>query len=158
MDTKILYYKKFEGSIEPIDYINWAIQMLENNSSTHSLNILSSLNEPLNMFEIEDYFTRTIRELSLQEPSYEECAKYYIYELLKKILNNEDDIISIAYEIYNVVQEHFTNKEVSVWYDISEKIDDFRYGDNITKITRETLVITIMETAVQQLNSKFFLN
>lgn len=158
MDTKILYYKKFEGSIEPVDYINWAIQMLENNFSTQSLNILSSLKKPLNMFEIEDYFTRTIRELSLQKPSHEECAKYYIYELLKRILNNKGDIMSIAYEIYNVVHEHFTNEEVSVWYDISEKIDDFRYGDNITKITKETLIIAIMETAVQQLNSKFFLN
>ncbi|TDL85937.1 hypothetical protein E2R55_23345 [Vibrio vulnificus] len=83
MDTKILYYKKFEGSVKSIDYVNWAIHMLEKDFSTQSLNILSSFSEPLNIFEVEDYFSRIIRELSLQEPLHDECAKYYIYELFK---------------------------------------------------------------------------
>ncbi|MET3322367.1 UNVERIFIED_ORG: hypothetical protein ABIC97_005503 [Peribacillus simplex] len=158
MDTKILYYKKFEGSVKSIDYVNWAIHMLENDFSTQSLSILSSFNESLNIFEVEDYFSRAIRELSLQEPLHEECAKYYIYELLRKILNDEDDVLEIAYEIYNVIREHFTNEELSVWYDISEKIDDFRYGDNITNITKGNLITTIVKEAKKQLKSNFNLN
>jgi hypothetical protein len=50
MDTKILYYKKFEGSVKSIDYVNWAIHMLEKDFSTQSLNILSSFSEPLYFF------------------------------------------------------------------------------------------------------------
>ncbi|WP_458354237.1 hypothetical protein [Peribacillus frigoritolerans] len=158
MDTKILYYKKFEGSVKSIDYVNWAIHMLEEDFTTQSLNILSSFSEPLNIFEVEDYFSRIIRELSLQEPLHEECAKYYIYELLRKIINGEEDVLEIAYEIYNVIREHFTNEELSVWYDISEKIDDYRYGDNITKITKGDLITTIVSEAKKQINSNLNVN
>ncbi|MFU2018852.1 hypothetical protein ACM6Q7_28245 [Peribacillus butanolivorans] len=158
MDTKILYYKKFKGSVKSIEYVNWAMHMLANDFSTQSLSILSSFNEPLNIFEVEDYFSRAIRELSLQQPLHEECAKYYIYELLRKILNDEDDVLEIAYEIYNVIREHFTNEELSVWYDISEKIDDFRYGDNIANITKGNLITTIVNEAKKQLKSNFNLN
>ena len=63
MDTKILYYKKFKGEEMPINYINWANSMLENENSTTSLNILASLREPLNIFEIEEYFKRALGEL-----------------------------------------------------------------------------------------------
>lgn len=159
MYTRILYYKKFEGSIKPVDYVNWAVQMLENDFSTQSLCILASLNEPLNVFEVEDYFMRASRELRLREPTQEECAESYIYDLFGKILNNEDDIFKIVDEIYYVIREHLPiEEELSVWYDISEKVDDFRYGDNITNITKETLAITIVEEAKKQLKSKFFLN
>ncbi|MCK2004453.1 hypothetical protein MZM54_24020 [[Brevibacterium] frigoritolerans] len=158
MDTKILYYKKFEGSVKSIDYVNWAIHMLEKDFSTQSLNILSSFSEPLNIFEVEDYFSRIIRELSLQEPLHEECAKYYLYKLLRKIINGEEDVLEIAYEIYNIIREHFTDEELSVWYDISEKIDDYRYGDNITKITKDDLINAIGSEAKKQLNSNLDVN
>jgi hypothetical protein len=94
----------------------------------------------------------------LQEPLHEECAKYYIYELLSKIVNGEEDVLEIAYEIYNVIREHFTNEELSVWYDISEKIDEYRYGDNITKITKDDLITVIVTEAKNQLNSNLNLN
>lgn len=40
--------------------------MLENEATTTSLNILASIREPLNLFEIEDYFifTTTLKNVS----------------------------------------------------------------------------------------------
>lgn len=160
MDTKILYFKKFKGEEMPIDYINWANSMLENDNSTTSLNILASFREPLNIFEIEEYFKRAMSELSMKEPSNEECAKYYILHLLKEILNDKNNAINLTYEIYEVVGEHFFNEESEIWYiwyEISEMIDDFRYGDNPRNITHEFLINIIVHKTNKQLSNKFFI-
>lgn len=144
----------------PIDYINWANSMLENDNSTTSLNILVSLREPLNIFEIEEYFKRAMSELSMKEPSNEECAKYYIRHLLKEILNDKNKALNLAYEIYEVVREHFFNEELEIWYiwyEISEMIDDFRYGDNPRNFTHEFLITIIVHETNKQLSNKFFI-
>ena len=158
MDTNILYYKIFEKNVEPVDYVNWANKMLKNEISTTSLCILSSLRKPLNIFEVEDYFRRVVEELSMQEPSHEKCAKYYIRNLLRQIIHDETNAINLAYEIYAVVREHFISDELEIWYEISEMIDDFWYGDNIGNITKDSLMTTIVQEAKVQLKSNFLLS
>ncbi|WP_078414237.1 hypothetical protein [Priestia abyssalis] len=151
MNTLILFYKIHQGDVEPIDYTNWALEMLENDCSSFSLNILSSLRKPLNIFEVEDYFRRALRELDLQEPSYEESAVYYIQHLSKKILEDESNAIDTAYEIYGVYRDLDYPEELSEWYYISEMIDDFRYGDNQSKLSKVALIMTIVKEAKNQL-------
>jgi hypothetical protein len=151
MDTLILFYKIHQGNVESIDYINWALKMFENDSESISLNILSSLREPLNIFEVEGYFKRALRELDLREPSYEECAAYYIQHLSKRILEDENNAIDIAYEIYEVVRDLDYPKDLEEWYNISEMVDDFRYGDNNSKLSKAALIITIVKEAKNQL-------
>ncbi|QEY20654.1 hypothetical protein D0S48_08040 [Psychrobacillus sp. AK 1817] len=158
METKMLYYKIFEKKVEPVDYVNWSTQMSENSDTSTSLNILSSLRETLNIFEVEDYFHRAVRELSMEEPTQDECSKYYFWYLLKQIIDNESIAINYAYEIYQVVREEFVSEELNVWYEISEMIDDYRYGDNVEGITRESLITTIVKEAEKQLNCNFLLN
>ncbi|WP_313893952.1 hypothetical protein [Psychrobacillus sp.] len=158
METKMLYYKIFEKKVEPVDYVNWAIKMLENSDTSTSLNILSSLSETLNIFEVEDYFYRAVRELGMEEPSQVECSKYYFWYLLKQIIDNESNAINYAYEIYQVVREEFVSEELNVWYEISEMIGDYRYGDNVEGITRESLITTIVKEAKKQLKCNFLLN
>ncbi|MGY3190165.1 hypothetical protein [Lysinibacillus sp. RS5] len=158
METKILYYKIFEKKVEPIDYVNWACEMLANGISSTSLNILSSLREPLNIFEVEDYFYRAVKEIDIQEPSHEYCAKYFIRYLLKQIIDDEYKAIDNAYEIYKVIREHFINDEWNVWYEISEMIDDYQFGDNVMNITGKSLISSIVNEANKQLKLNFLLN
>ncbi|WHY03235.1 hypothetical protein [Neobacillus sp. DY30] len=143
MDTPILFYKIHQGEVDPIDYINWALKMLENNNDSFSLNILSSLSEPLNIFEVEDYFKRTLRELKMQEPTFEECAQYYIQQLAKRIPEEENSAIDLAYKIYEIARELDNYDGLEEWYNISEMIDDFRYGDNISHLSKVALIVTI---------------
>ncbi|WP_052343794.1 hypothetical protein [Bacillus massiliigorillae] len=165
MNTKLLFYKKFEGKVTSPDYVNWAIHMLEKNMSTPSLTILASLNEPLNIFEVESYYSRAKKELQLQEPTKEECVLYYIYVLLRKIVYSDEDVLDVAYDVYKVVREHVIHEdfltidevdEFFIWYDISEKIDDFRYGDNLTIFTRNYLTTLIVMEANKQLQNHLF--
>ncbi|TWE08003.1 hypothetical protein FB550_10114 [Neobacillus bataviensis] len=125
MDTPFLFYKIHQGDVDPIDYINWALKMLENNNDSFSLNIHSSLSEPLNIFEVEDYFKRALSELKLQEPAFEECAEYYIQQLAKRIFKEEDSAIDLAYKIDEIVRELDISEGLEGWYNISEMIDDF---------------------------------
>lgn len=158
LDIKILYYKRFKGNEKAIDYVNWAYNMLENEVSTTSLNILASLREPLNIFEVEDYFNRALDELDIEEPLYEECAKCYIRYLLIQIVDDNNKAMNLAYEIYEVIREHFTNEELDKWFEISEMIDDYRYGDNIKNLTKDFIITIIVDLAKKQLSNKFLLN
>ncbi|PGS46525.1 hypothetical protein COC46_20865 [Bacillus sp. AFS041924] len=90
--------------------------------------------------------------LNLSAPSHQECAESYLVYLAKKIIDNENNAIDFAYEMYKTVREHFIDEELSVWYEISEMIDDYRYGDNIGKITKEVLVTKIVEEAKKHIN------
>ncbi|WP_375122131.1 hypothetical protein [Lysinibacillus sp. RS10] len=130
---------------------------MEDGYSSSSLNILSSLRKPFNVFEVENYFRRASKELGLLKPSYKECAIHYIRHLSEKILEDESLAIDIACEIYGVYRDLDYPEELSEWYYISEIIDDFGYGDNTLKLTKEALITSIVKEAESQLirNSKY---
>lgn len=155
MDTGVLYYKIFERKVLACDYIGWAFYMLHNGKSTSSLNVLVSLKKPLNIFEVEEYFNRAINELNIVRPSYEESARHYVRYLLKEIVDDPSKAIDNAYDIYNIAREHFLDEEQDIWYEISEMIDDFLYGDNIKNITRTSLTKVIVLESEHQLKNKF---
>ncbi|MBA9027649.1 hypothetical protein [Peribacillus huizhouensis] len=151
METFILFYKIHHSNVKPIDYINWALKMLESDCSSFSLNILSSLGEPLNIFEVEHYFRKALNELDIQEPSYKECAEFYIQYLSKKIIKDENNAIDIAYQIYVVARDLDYPEDLEEWCNISEMIDDFRYGDNQSKLSKVSLIVTIVKEAKNHL-------
>ena len=153
MDTFHLFYKINKNDVKPVDYITWALKMLENGCSAFSLNILSSLREPFNIFEAEVYFRRALRELDLQEPPFEECVVHYIRGLSKKIIEDENNALDVAYEIYEVVRnfDYLYLAGLEEWYNISEMIDNYRYGDNSSKLSKAILIIIIKREAKNQL-------
>ncbi|WP_303971415.1 hypothetical protein [Sporosarcina ureae] len=154
MDTGVLYYKIFERTVLATDYIEWASYMLNNGKSAPSLNVLVSLSKPLNIFEVEGYFNRAITELNIAKPSYEESARHYVQYLLREIINDPSKAIDNAYDIYKIAREHFLDEEQEIWYEISEKIDDVLYGDNIKDITRTSLTKIIVLESEHQLKNE----
>ncbi|MFD1927020.1 hypothetical protein ACFSFY_02965 [Sporosarcina siberiensis] len=155
MDTGVLYYKKFERKVLVSDYLEWAICMVHKGMSAPSLNVLVSLTEPLNIFEVEEYFNRALNELAIAEPTYEESVKHYVYYLLSQIIKNESKAIENAYEIYTIGYEDTHDEEQAGWYEISEMIDDFLYGDNINNITRDSLHQVIVRESKRHLINQF---
>ncbi|MGE7688104.1 hypothetical protein ACQKMI_02730 [Lysinibacillus sp. NPDC097214] len=154
MNTLLLFYKIYQNQdIKTVDYINWAFTMLENNCSSCSLNILSSLREPLNIFEVEDYFKRALSEMELQEPSYEECARYYILHLSEKILQDKNNVFEIVYDINKVIRDIDYPEDLEEWFIISDMVDEFQYGGNNFKLTKEELIATIIDEAKSQLKN-----
>ncbi|MFJ8515477.1 hypothetical protein [Lysinibacillus xylanilyticus] len=142
-----MFYKIQNYNVKAVDYINWAFNMLENNCSSFSLNILSSLREPLNIFEVEDYFRRALSEIELHEPSYEECARYYILHLSEKLLQDKTNVFDIVYDINTVIREINYPEDLEAWFYISDMIDEFHYGGNDFNLTKEEVIATIMDEA-----------
>ena len=148
MDTTILYYKIYNNQVVATDYIQWAQQQLPKDEYSVSVNVLAALQEPLNIFEVEDYFHRASKELNLQKPTIQTAVQQYINLLLGKIIQKEGPLMDLAYDIYKITWEHSDDEELEVaWYEISEKIDDYRYGDNINKLTEEELNNLIIKEA-----------
>ena len=140
METAILYYKIYNNQVTATDYIEWAHHQLQQGQSSTSLNVLASLQEPLNIFEVEDYFIRVAKEINLVKPTIQTAVQKFIHHLLEKIIQKEGLLMDLAYEIYKLTWEHSEDEELeAAWYEISEEIDDYRYGDNINKISEEEL-------------------
>ena len=79
MDTRQLFYYIYQKSVTAEKhYLPWALSMLEHEQNSLSLSILAS-RPSYNLFEVEDYFQRTLKELSLLKPSEQECTDYLIY-------------------------------------------------------------------------------
>ncbi|WP_342471550.1 hypothetical protein MHH70_11625 [Metasolibacillus sp. FSL H7-0170] len=87
----------------------------------------------------------------MTEPSYEESVEFYVQHLLQQIILDANNAINIGYEIYQVIRDHFANEKVGIWYEISEMIDDFQYGDNVKSITQDFLIRFIVQEAKNQL-------
>lgn len=155
MNTLQLFYKIYQNhkDIKSVDYINWALTMLEDNCSSFSLNILSSLSEPLNIFEVEDYFRRALSEMELQEPSYEECARYNILQLSEKLLQDKKNVFEIVYDINLVIRDIDYPEDLKEWFIISDMVDEFQYGGNDFNLTKQEVITAIMDEAKNQLKN-----
>lgn len=150
METQLLFYKKYRNTVNSSDYIEWALKMLEKDYDSHSLYILASLREPINIFEVEDYFWRAFGELNLAEPTYVECAYSYIICLSHKILvSTSSCAMEIADAIFEVVRDLDYPGDLEDWYKVSEKVDGYRYGYNGSEISKDTLISIILDTAAK---------
>lgn len=149
MDTRELCYYIYQKSVTvEKHYLPWAPSMLEHEQNSLSLSILASLRPPYNLFEVEDYFQRTLKELSLSEPSEQECL---IYRRLQTIVQHEERALTEANYLYIMFIELDCPTELVGWLEISDMIDDYQYGDNYFTITDEIIHTTIMKEAKSQL-------
>ena len=73
--------------------VNWAMSLLEQGIETENLCVLASLLNPLNEFEVDEYFGLVISELDLITPNSEEAvegyAKILAHEVIRGIITPE---------------------------------------------------------------------
>ena len=105
MDSHTLVYKIHKGIISVEDYIVWTHTLLQNNVSSNSVNIIASLAPNYNMFEVEDYFKKALKELQMELPTFEPSSRAYIALLTTQILReeNETELFHLAQEIFRIV-------------------------------------------------------
>lgn len=151
--TALLYYKIHKITAEPNDYVRWAHGLIETNQTSPSLLILASLRAPLNPFEVESYFHQAVGELSIQRPSVEACSKQVTRCLLSKIVEENRKALDHAHALYQVLRDDFPDFDTATWFEMSELIDDFRYGNNEQKLTEAELITRIVEKAKEQLDT-----
>ncbi|MDV2581588.1 hypothetical protein [Alkalibacillus haloalkaliphilus] len=132
MQTNALFYKIQKGIVSVEDYVNWSFSLLEKNVSSPSLNIIASLSQDENIFEVEDYFKKALTELGIQHPTFETSARGYIAYLASDILECKSlpKKFELAYKIFRIVMEIQYPKDLMEWFHINEMVDQLRY-DNL---------------------------
>lgn len=132
-----LYYKKYIGTVQASDYIEWANHHLY--MGTLEVKKLASMKGSLNLFEIEAMFADAMKALQIKAPSGELCVHNHIRHLHSQLLLPSEDSILIVKEIYECTIEHDLLEEQLNWQGISDAIDDFQYGDNLQNYTRDMI-------------------
>ncbi|MEK3981464.1 hypothetical protein MKY37_20845 [Psychrobacillus sp. FSL K6-2836] len=145
MQTNALFYKIQEGTVSIEDYVNWSHNLLENDVSSTSVSIISSFSFGDSIFEVEVYFNRALNELEIHKPTFEVCSRAYIGHLANKIIqaNNHLMIFDLAYMIFRIVSDLHYPDDLMEWYEISEMIDELRYGDTPTEFNIDGVISRI---------------
>lgn len=146
METNVLFYKIQRGTVTTHDYLNWSYALLSSEISSPSLNILSSCSLDDNIFEIESYFRRSLRELEIKEPTFESCVRAYLDFLAISIVKTDDYtvIFNLMDMIFQVIAIEMGNSnDLFPWIEISELIDRRDYDEKyvISKIKNEARLL-----------------
>ncbi|AOV07059.1 hypothetical protein [Sporosarcina ureilytica] len=150
METNLLFYEIQKGTVTTRDYVNWSYGLLINGISSPSLKILSSCSFDDNLFEIESYFKRSLKELAIKEPTFEACAKARIVFLAKKIVKADDhkEISNLADMIFRVVAIELDNSDdLFPWIEISELIDRLDYDVRCITLNKRDVISKIKNEA-----------
>ena len=132
-----LYYKKYKGTVQASDYVEWAAHCLY--MDVLEVKKLASMKGSSNLFEIEAMFTDAMKSLQIEVPSRELCVHNHIKKLHSQLLLPSLNSIVIVKEIYDCTIEHDLFDEQLNWQEISDAIDDFQYGDNHHGYTRDKI-------------------
>ncbi|RUT28046.1 hypothetical protein EJP77_18700 [Paenibacillus zeisoli] len=103
--TDLIYYKIYKNNVSGSDYWNWAYKLLETGIESNQLYMLASMNESENEFKYQDYFQRTLNDLNINKPEFEECARIFVGELCLEILNNSRNLFDVVKDIFKVSVE-----------------------------------------------------
>ncbi|OZB96148.1 hypothetical protein [Paenibacillus sp. XY044] len=86
-----------------------------------------------NIFEFEEYLKRSLGELNVTVPPFEECARVIIEDLCLEIIKNKRDSFDITKEIFKVTVEIDNPLELSVWNELDDGVDRIFYDDEYYK-------------------------
>ena len=134
-----LYYKRYAGIVQASDYVEWANHCLY--LDVFEIQKLASMSaaESLNLFEIEEMFNDALKAAQIEAPSEELCLHHHLRHLHSQLLMPVKDAELIVKEIYDCTISHGVFEEQLNWQEMSDVIDDFKYGDNLNGYT-ENLV------------------
>lgn len=82
----ILFSRRWAGDSIGEECIKWAQDALDQNLDSQSVQILAGLSLPADQCEVEQYFQRSLRDLSIQEPTPDEMPIHYFHYMCRAIL------------------------------------------------------------------------
>jgi hypothetical protein len=127
--TKLIFGKRALDKAHAEDYIDWAGEMLVQDYDSPSLRILAGLNRQNNTFEAQDYFSRCVKELRLNEPEPEAAVREYACEIAQQIIDEQITAQEGVRALYQVCLARDYPKEFMVWFELDDALDSLLAGD-----------------------------
>lgn len=84
------------------DWVNWAIDMVENGYESEHLYILAGKTSPYNLFEIDDLVEKALAELGIKRPIGNEAIDGYAYYLISQALSGSLQYADVLQHLKNI--------------------------------------------------------
>lgn len=122
MCQSLLLYRRM-GCAAPEDYVNWAVQLLQEGYDSPSLRILAGLIPKLERDDIEFYFTKVCEELDINIPDTEENTTVTALRI-KQAYNlgdlSAEETVRLMARLHREAQ--YLNPLLCIWMDIDEEL------------------------------------
>lgn len=142
-----LFYKKYTGLVVADDYVQWANSHLYVDSLAVKKIAAMGFGGHLNIFEIEKIFDEAMAGMDIDVPTKNQCLEHQLKKLHAQLLLPNENAMSIIKEIYDFTIMHDFYEEQMKWQEISDVIDDFKYGDNFYGYTAGKVNEMILKSA-----------
>ena len=144
-ETRQLFARLHMGSTSSEEIVDWAVTLLEGGLDSPNLRILASLNlvKPLEPTEVNDYFSRTLRDSQITFPAAEECLRSYMVDLAADILAGRREPIAGCRAIYQVVRALDYPADLRQW----DFLDDWLDPDDYRQLSRSEIKERIVQEA-----------
>ena len=130
--------------------ISWAMTLLEQGVEAENLSILATLSNPVNEFEADDYFDRTLRELGIEMPSYDCALEGYAKALATDVVNGVLSPEEGASKLYGI-KVKLENSEPLAEYSVLDD-ESFCELNGWSKQKRKDEIIKACKETIRQFN------
>lgn len=142
-----LAYSVQKGTVTAADYIAWSHHQLTLGYDSPALTLLCAMAAEANIFEVESYFKRALKELKLDLPTLEPID--IIRLLATDILSETDDvkINQLARDIFHLVSDLGYPDYLNDWVELSDMQDRLQYDSVRPSYSERDVVRKIKEAA-----------
>lgn len=149
MELFDVFYKRYTGTIEAVDYVEWAIRQLDMDILEVKKLAAMGMGGQLNIFEVEEMFDRAMEGIGENPPSKHQCVDHHLKKLHSQLLFPNENALSVLQEIYEFTITHELFEEQMKWQEVSDAADDFHYGDNFYGYTEKRIHEMILAAATK---------
>ena len=128
-NTNVLFAKRYLETAVSENYVEWALELLEQGQDSPSLRILAGLFSPFNSFEVQDYFERSLKELHVDEPKESDAINSYSIYLCERIISGNIETISGMEALYRICIHLDYRGDYIVWLELSDAVLSIKYGE-----------------------------
>ena len=127
--TKTIFGRRALNLASADDYVDWAIEMLVQGFNSFNLRILAGLNRGSSLFEVADYFLRSIKELNIVEPDRDRAIRGYASEIAQQIVDDQLPAHVAVNMLYRICIATDYDADLMRWYELDGALDSLKYGD-----------------------------
>jgi len=123
-----IFGKRALQQLSADDYAAWAGEMLVQGYDSRSLRILAGLDKFTNTFEAENYFARSLAELTLTPPDSDTDIRAYACEIARQIIEDKITSKDGVRALYSICIATEFAREFIVWCELDEALETLMAG------------------------------
>lgn len=153
VDYGMLWYKINKNSVTHQDYIDWALYEIMNGKQDVNLYALASYTAETYTYMIDDAFLMYQNRVGIPT-AYQQLTSYINGQItyIKQGKDWEEAIV----QLMHVWLAYGHPEPLEIWFELSEMLDDIRYGDNAKNLTKKHIYDRAQYEAAKHITMRCF--